>query len=69
MLKKAIAQDYDGVQMMIVKTKKVKITCNQDVPWTLDGEFGGLQRDCEIEVVHDAFAIFSENNKLFYPKD
>ena len=69
MLKKAIAQDYDGAQMMIVKTKKVKITCNQDVPWTLDGEFGGLQRDCEIEVVHDAFEIFSENNKLFYPKD
>ena len=69
MLKKAIAQDYDGVQMMIVKTKKVKITCNQDVPWTLDGEFGGLHRDCELEVVHDAFEIFSENNKLFCEKD
>lgn len=65
MLKKAIAQDYDGVQMMIVKTKKVKITCDQDVPWTLDGEFGGTHRDCELEVVHNAFEIFSDNNELF----
>lgn len=69
MLKKAIAQDYDGVQMMIVKTKKVKITCEQNVPWTLDGEFGGLQRNCDIQVVHNAFEIYSENNKLFCKKD
>ena len=55
--------------MMIVKTKKVKITCEQDVPWTLDGEFGGLQRNCELEVVHDAFEIYSENNELFCKKD
>ena len=65
MLKKAIKQDYDGVQMMIVKTKKVKITCEHDVPWTLDGEFGGIQRNCDIEIVPNAFEIYSDNNKLF----
>lgn len=65
MLKKAIKQDYDGVQMMIVKTKKVKITCEHDVPWTLDGEFGGIHRNCDIEIVPNAFEIYSDNNKLF----
>ncbi len=64
-LKKATKKEYDGEQMVLLRTKKVKITCNEQVPWTLDGEFGGIHGDCEIEVVHNAFEIYSDNDKLF----
>lgn len=64
-LKKAIKKEYDGKEMVLLKTKKVKITCEAETPWTLDGEFGGIHRDCEIEVVHDGIEIYSDNDKLF----
>ena len=65
MLNKAIHQDYDGDQMMLIKTKKVKITTDSVIPWTLDGEFGGNHSNVELEVIHDAINIYSDNDKLF----
>lgn len=64
-LKKAIKKEYDGKEMVLLKTKRVKITCNDETPWTLDGEFGGLHRDCEIEAVHNGIEIYSDNDELF----
>lgn len=64
-LKKATKKDYDGEQMVLLRTKKVKITCNEQVAWSLDGEFGGMYGNSEIEVVHNAFEIFSNNDELF----
>lgn len=65
MLHKAIKQDYDGEQMMLIKTKKVKITTYATIPWTLDGEFGGNHSNVELEVIHDAITVYSDNDKLF----
>lgn len=64
-LKKAMEKNYDGEQMLLLRTKNVKVFCEEQVPWTLDGEFGGVHGNCEIEVVHNAFEIYSDNDKLF----
>lgn len=69
MLNKAIHQDYDGEQMMLIKTKNVRITSDMAIPWTLDGEFGGEHKNVELEVMHNAIEIYSDNNKLFVGKN
>ena len=39
------------------KVKKVKLTSDRDLPWVLDGEYGGLQREVTIEVKEKAYDI------------
>ena len=34
MLGKIIRQEYDGEKIMLIKSKKVKITCDKETPWT-----------------------------------
>ncbi len=67
-LNKVIRKNYNDENIIFTKTKHVKITCEKDVPWTLDGEFGGNQTNVEINVIHDAYDIYSENSKLFVEK-
>lgn len=64
-LNKVIRKDYSGDNIIFTKTKKVKITCDQKVPWTLDGEFGGVHGNVEISVVNNAYDIYSDNDNLF----
>lgn len=64
-LNKLIRKDYSGDNIIFTKTKKVKITCDQKFPWTLDGEFGGEHGNVEINVVNNAYDIYSDNDKLF----
>lgn len=68
-LNKVIRKDYSGDNIIFTKTKKVKITCDQKVPWTLDGEFGGEHGDVDISIVHNAYDIYSDNDKLFVTND
>lgn len=65
MLSKIIHQEYDGEKIILLRTKKVKITCDEEIPWTLDGEFGGNVGNVELEVVHNAFDIYSDNDEIF----
>jgi diacylglycerol kinase (ATP) len=69
MLNKVVHQEYDGKQILLLRTKKVKITSEKKVPWTLDGEFGGEQDKVEMEVVHNAFDIYSDNDEMFVSRD
>lgn len=64
-LNKVIHKDYSGDNIIFTKTKHVKITCDTEIPWTLDGEFGGNVGDVEINVVHNAYDIYSDNEDLF----
>ena len=64
-LNKLIHKDYSGDNIIFTKTKHVKITCEEKVPWTLDGEFGGERGNIEINVVNNAYDIYSDNDKLF----
>ena len=68
-LNKIISKDYSGKNIIFTKTKHVKITCDEKVAWTLDGEFGGEIGDIEISVVSDAYDIYSDNNNLFAEKE
>lgn len=65
MLGKIIKQDYDGERIMLIKAKDIKITCNEAIPWTLDGEFGGNHKDIDLKVIHNGFDIYSDNDTLF----
>lgn len=68
-LKKVIKKDYDDEHIVFTKTTHVKITCDEKVPWTLDGEFGGDHGDVEISIVPDAYDIYSNNEQMFAKKE
>lgn len=68
-LDRIIHKDYDGEHIMLVKTKHVKITSEKGIAWTLDGEYGGTYTESVLDVHHNAFEIFSDNNKLFLPAE
>lgn len=68
-LHKVRTQKYDGKQIILLKTSKIKITApDEAVPWTLDGEFGGKHHDVMIHVLERAVEIYSPENPLFLPK-
>ncbi len=62
---KVVKKDYSGDNILFVKTKSLKITCDKKIPWTLDGEFGGEHSDVDISIVHNAYDIYSDNDDLF----
>ncbi len=64
-ISKVLHKDYSGDHIVFVKTKNVKITCDKKIPWTLDGEFGGKHSNVDINVINNAYDIYSDNNKLF----
>ncbi len=41
--------DYNTVY--IFKASEVKISCEDEIPWTVDGEFGGSYREADVVVV------------------
>lgn len=46
MMYKTISQQYDGKEIIYLTTKKIKFTAlEEDVPWTIDGEYAGSFRD------------------------
>ena len=64
-LGKVIRQKYDGEQILFLKTSKVKLTSPEEVPWTLDGEYGGSHKMAMINVLSKAIEICSPENPLF----
>lgn len=68
-LHKVRKQQYDGKQIIMLKTSKIKISApDEAVPWTLDGEFGGNHHDVMIHVLERAVEIYSPENPLFLPR-
>ena len=45
------------------KTKKLTIESDEEVPWTLDGEFGGDHSYVDIENRHKALNLYLKSNK------
>lgn len=64
-LGKIRAQQYDGKQIILLRTSKVKITSDESVAWTLDGEYGGAHKTVMIHVLEKAIDICSPENELF----
>ncbi|MFP3155853.1 YegS/Rv2252/BmrU family lipid kinase [Lachnospiraceae bacterium ZAX-1] len=46
------------------KTDYLKITAEEDIPWTLDGEFGGNHRELEIRNENKAIELMIKNDKI-----
>ena len=48
---------YDGDNVQLLHSSKVKFTFDEDVAWTIDGEDGGTHREVEISNRHRAINI------------
>ena len=45
------------------KTAKLTLTSEEEVPWTLDGEFGGIHTRVDIENCHEALNLYLRSTK------
>jgi YegS/Rv2252/BmrU family lipid kinase len=58
-----LMQKYDDKDVLLLHSTKIRVTALNEIPWTLDGEDGGLHR--EIQMTNNNKAIcFMINNKL-----
>lgn len=55
--------DIDAAQMYCFKTSYLKIEAEEEVAWTLDGEFGGRQKEVIIENQKQALHIMVPDNE------
>ena len=46
---KLILGEIDRRHVHVLRTRKLKLECDEPIPWTLDGEYGGDWRDANIE--------------------
>lgn len=54
-----LAKDTDNPFIDTIKAKHIRITCDDEVKWTLDGEDGGAHQEVLIECHKRAIQIFS----------
>lgn len=60
----ALVMAEDNTDMIYsFKTKKITIETEEEVPWTLDGEFGGDHKYVEIENRHKALNLYLKSTK------
>jgi YegS/Rv2252/BmrU family lipid kinase len=52
-----VTQSYDGDNVQFLHASNVKFSFNEYVPWTVDGEDGGLHKEVEISNCHKAISI------------
>jgi diacylglycerol kinase family enzyme len=50
-------RDFNSKDLYYFKADKLKITCEEEVPWTLDGEFGGNEKEVIIENIQEALEL------------
>ncbi|EJX00934.1 hypothetical protein EVA_10961 [gut metagenome] len=53
----------DTKMIEVFKTSQLSITCEEKVPWTLDGEYGGDHQKVEIQNLKHAVQIMLPNNE------
>ena len=55
-----LTNDIDDTNPMFYscKASKIVIECDQEIPWTIDGEFGGNKKVAIVENVKQAFDIY-----------
>lgn len=46
-----IAQKSDGVELMQFRAQSFSYECEKEIPWTLDGEFGGAHKERTVKIV------------------
>lgn len=61
---KALMQDYSGENVLLVKTSKVKITTEEGVDWTLDGEYCRSEGNIDIDVLNEAVTVVTPKGRF-----
>ncbi len=56
-LNSVISRKPDSRHVKIFKASKIRVTSQQEIPWTLDGEFGGSQKETNIEIIPNAITL------------
>lgn len=49
-----VAQDFTSDRFVYLKSKNVKLTFDSSIPWTLDGEYGGIHQTVQIHTHRQA---------------
>ncbi len=65
LLRQMQRMDYDGKRIYLFHTSNIKITFDREVPWTVDGEYGGSHREVIAHNLSKAIKIFSPPGPLF----
>lgn len=61
---KAARKNYDERYITIMQGSEITFESDEEVPWTIDGEFGGAHKVCNIKCLHQAIDIYKgENSK------
>lgn len=55
-----LIRDLNCSMIYNLKGRKIKITCDEEIPWTLDGEFGGNEKEAIILNKNKDFQIVVE---------
>ena len=58
-------KEYDGKNILLFHTSKVKITFDEEVDFTIDGEYGGAHKDIITHNLERAIRIFAPPGKFF----
>ena len=58
-----LIEQVDTKHMYTFKTKKITFDSVEEIPWTLDGEFGGDQTRVEINNLHEAMNLYLTSSK------
>lgn len=58
-----IKEEDDSDLIYSFKSKKITFEADEEVPWTLDGEFGGNHQTIEIENRHEALNLYLKSTK------
>ena len=53
----ALLTGEENNRVVVFKTSKITFHCEDEVPWTTDGEFGGSYRDVTVENLHYAMTL------------
>lgn len=53
-----LARDFGKEDVHIVRTRKAEFSFEDEIPWTVDGEYAGANESVVIENVHNAVQIF-----------
>lgn len=56
-----LVESFDTEYMYTFKTKKITFECEEEIPWTLDGEFGGQHEKVKIKNQQQALQIMVES--------
>lgn len=58
-----LRQDFDEKYVRFFHTSHIRIVADKDIPWTIDGENGGISRDADIKNCTKGIEFISNVNK------